>query len=468
MSITTKAYLAFSIYGFVLLSMSCKKLVEVDQPVDSITSLQNFNNEATAISSVIGIYNGLDQQTLSFGSGIITLYTGLSSDEFNYFDGTDITVSPFQNNSLTPDNSAIGANFWIPAYSTIYRANAVIEGLAASGKISTSTKSQLTGEAKFLRAFCHFYLVNLFGDVPLVTTTSWTATASMGRSEKAKIYQQIIDDLKDAQMLLPDDYTVTNGDRTRVNKSAATALLARAYLYASEWANAEAQATAVINNSALYSLETDLSNVFLKNSSEAIWQLETYDVSPFSTTEGRNLIPVNAVLNPRFSLTENLINAFDTADMRKSSWLGKNVYQGTTYYYPAKYKVRVGTSGNVTEYYMMLRLAEQYLIRAEAKAKQNNPTEAIDDLNVIRSRAKLMPLPQNLSQSEVLNAVENERRIELFAEWGHRWFDLKRTNRINDVMAFAKGNTWQTTAQLYPIPTSELQKSPSLSQNPGY
>jgi len=112
-------------------------------------------------------------------------------------------------------------------------------------------------------------------------------------------------------------------------------------------------------------------------------------------------------------------------------------------------------------------LAEQYLIRAEARAEKNNLNGAIDDLNMIRERAGLSPLLPSSDQSQVLAAVAQERRIELFAEWGHRWLDIKRTKTADQILGPIK-SLWKSTAQLYPIPTLEIQTDPNLKQNPGY
>ena len=115
----------------------------------------------------------------------------------------------------------------------------------------------------------------------------------------------------------------------------------------------------------------------------------------------------------------------------------------------------------------MLRLAEQYLIRAEAEAEKGQLANAINDINVIRNRAWLGSLPGNLGQTQVLAAIAQENRIEFFAEWGHRWFDLKRTGQANSVLAPIKP-FWESTAQLFPIPYTEIQADPNLIQNPGY
>jgi hypothetical protein len=116
---------------------------------------------------------------------------------------------------------------------------------------------------------------------------------------------------------------------------------------------------------------------------------------------------------------------------------------------------------------MVLRLAEQYLIRAEARAQQNNLAGAKDDVDAVRLRAGLPVLPDNLNRDEMLLAIEQERRIELFSEWGHRWFDLKRTGRALAVLSPLKAGITATDL-LYPIPLDALKTNPNLVQNPGY
>jgi hypothetical protein len=115
---------------------------------------------------------------------------------------------------------------------------------------------------------------------------------------------------------------------------------------------------------------------------------------------------------------------------------------------------------------MMLRLAEQYLIRAEARAQLENIPGAQEDLNAIRSRAGL-PDTDADDKASLLLAIERERQAELFAEGGHRWLDLKRTNRADAVLGPLKAD-WQTPDALFPIPDAERQLNPNLTQNDGY
>ena len=116
---------------------------------------------------------------------------------------------------------------------------------------------------------------------------------------------------------------------------------------------------------------------------------------------------------------------------------------------------------------MVLRLAEQYLIRAEARARQSNITGAQDDVNIIRKRAGLPPTTA-FDQNSLITAIFHEFQIEFFSEWGHRWFNLKRSGLVDQILEIIKSPNWQPTDVLYPIPQSERQNDINLTQNVGY
>jgi len=461
-----KAAIYFFITVLFILSQSCNKLVQVPNPINTITTSQTFGNDDNATAAILGIYGYMswNYNSLSFSNGATTIYAGQSSDELKSFGA----ASPFQTNTLLANNNLVKGYFWKPTYYAIDMANAAIEGLQASSSVSKSVKDQLTGEAKFLRAFSYFYLTNFFGDVPLILTSDWNKTALLPRTPQKEVYNQIVKDLQDAQSLLPSDYAIAT-ERTRANKWAATALLARVYLYTEDWTNAELQATSVINNSSAFYLEMDLKNVFSKTSNETLLQLQVADASPRATFEGQQFIAPTVTSSPRYYITPQLKQSFEDPDNRKGAWLDSTKFGGTVYYYPHKYTVRQQlTPGIIPEYYVLLRLAEQYLIRAEARAHQQGKiSDAINDLNIIRERAAANPLSTSLDQSQALIAVAQERRIELFAEWGHRWFDLNRTGLADSTLSAIKPQ-WKTTAKLYPIPESELSIDNNLKQNPGY
>ncbi len=472
-----EAKIRLSILLLALITLGCKKIIQLDAPITSTNASNVYASDATAAAVLTGMYIKMSSGNIVTGGfSSMSFLPGLSADELTLNNGvTNSTYVNYYRNGLTNLNG----EFWNTLYPAIFTANSAIEGLTNSTTLTPAVKQQLLGEAKFIRAFCYFYLINLYNDVPLAISSDWQVNSSLYRTPKAQVYQEVVADLKDAQNLLSSNYLkadllVTTSERVRPTKWAATALLARVYLYIGDYVDAEAQATVVINNSSLYSLTT-LNNTFLKNSIEAIWQLQTVTTNPSNTWEGLLFVLPSAGPNSNdypVYLSNNITNSFESGDQRKTSWVGSvtpNPPGTATYYYVNKYKIGAG-SGSVSEYSTVLRLAEQYLIRAEARAQQNNVSGAQSDLNAIRTRAGLSNTSAN-DKPSLLTAVMQERKVELFTEWGNRWLDLKRTNTVDAVMtpiAITKGGTWQTTDQLYPIPLTELQKAPQLVQNPGY
>ncbi|MES1181590.1 MAG: RagB/SusD family nutrient uptake outer membrane protein, partial [Flavobacterium sp.] len=446
----------------------CKKFVDIDSPKTQLVSESVFKSDATATAAMLGIYSSLMNSNYSFINSQITIQGGLSSDELVDY-SHELPYAETYENSLSPDNSNVMV-LWRDTFNYIYQSNAVIEGLTNNNNLTADTKSQLMGEAKFIRALCHFYLVNFFGDIPYIQSTDYKVNNTVSRLPASDVYKLIIADLKDSQTLLNEDYVdaqnnAYNSDpeRIRPNKAAATALLARVYLYTQDWANAEAQSNSVISNAAVYSLVPDLNEVFLKNSKEAIWQL--MPVTPgINTPEGFQLILTAAP--GYFAISNDLLNSFEPDDNRKNDWIGQITDGTDTYYYPFKYKVI--NSDNLTEYYMVLRLAEQYLIRAEARCQLNDIAGAVGDVNVIRERAGLPDLPATLSQADCLAAIEKERRSEMFVEMGDRWLNLKRLNHADLVLQPLKSPNWQPTDVLYPVPQVQLIADVNMIQNPGY
>ncbi|MBO9203273.1 MULTISPECIES: RagB/SusD family nutrient uptake outer membrane protein [Niastella] len=465
--------LAFTI---ITSAVSCNKLVEIDAPVSTVNQANVYANDATATAALTGIYISMgDVFSVFTGKESISLRSGLSADEFTLSNEvTDTKLIAYYQNSLSDDLS-LGAEMWEPLYKNIFFCNSAIEGLSSSTALTTQVKQQLTGEAKFIRAFCYFYLVNLFGDVPLAVTSDYKVNASMGRASKKMVYQQVLNDLLDARAKLDDNYL--DGklqpykgaiERVRPNKAAATALLARVYLYTNDYANAETYATQVINNSTLFSLPT-LDNTFLKNSIEAIWQLQP-SVSGWNTGDAQVFVINNNQGNDKpVYLNQGLLDAFENGDARKNEWIHDTIINNVNYYYPYKYR-NATFNEPVTEYLMVLRLAEQYLIRAEARAQENNFSGALEDLNIIRARAGLISTTAG-DKNSLLAAILQERRIEFFSEWGHRWLDIKRTNEVDKVMTIItsqKGGTWKEFQELYPLPLTDIQKNKNLIQNYGY
>jgi len=476
-----KRYLKYSTVlsaAFVVVVLaSCKKLVTISTPPGNVNSDNVYNSDATAIGAVTNIYAAMSTSNLP-GGGVtsMNLFPGLSADEFSLYSGTtNSAVYYYYTNSLSSINLN-SPDFWAAFYGMIFDVNAALEGISTSSGLTASVKQQLSGEMLFMRAFCYFYLVNLYGDVPLVLTTNYNTNAGLPRTSKTIVYQQIISDLKNAENVLSQTYLdgtllSTSPERVRPTKWAACALLSRVYLYTGDYTDAETQTSAVIGNSSLFSL-TALDSVFLKNSSEAIWQLQpvnagwnTEDAKIFILpASGPNATGVNS-----YFLSPQLLSSFENSDSRRTHWIDSVSVDGSTYYYPFKYKS--ATFNNpVTEYEAVFRLSEQYLIRAEARAQQSNISGAQADLDTIRSRAGL-PGTAAYDLTTLLAAILHERQVELFTEWGHRWLDLKRTGNVDIVMpvvAAEKGGAWNTEYQWYPISRTQLQFDVKLVQNAGY
>lgn len=441
---------------------ACEEFIDVGSPKTEIVTATVYTSDASATSAISGIYS-LMMTNQSFTRAGMEEFSGLLSDELtNYIANAD--QIQFYTNDLTSKNAYVLATFWREAYKYINNANAVLEGLEVSSGITAATKNQLQGEAYFIRSFCHFYLVNLFGDIPYITSTDYRVNMKAGRLPVVEVYELIESDLLNARELMASGFAFSGNERVRPNRDAATALLARMYLYRKIWDKAEQFSTELISNSTGYQLET-VSKVFLKESPETIWQLKP--VAPDANTQQAQVFILNGPPNTasrRVTMSDAFANSFEVDDRRATDWIGQYTQETTTWYFPYKYKKL--SDPVQSEYSIVLRLAEQYLIRAEARTNQEKYTAAQEDLNVIRERASLLPTSAS-DKSTLLAAIEQERKAELFAEWGHRWFDLIRTNRLPAVLGPIKLG-WQATDALLPIPDSERLLNPNLSQNTGY
>lgn len=458
----------------ITLTTSCKKYLDVAPPVDKIASSGAFVSDASISGVVTGILANVSSSPFINNAEAIGYRAGLYTDELRLISTNDVAGSAYYTNGLQSTNG----NQWSTLYKNIYNCNLAIEGINKS-TVLLNNRNQWLGEAIFMRAWLYFYLVNLYGDVPLTTSSDYIANNVLSRSPKALVITQIFNDLKQAQGLLTtnykDSFSAVSSTRARPNLYAVNALMARMYLYTGDWVNAEAQSTQIISSSGVFSLVAP-SLAFLASSKETIFALAPVTNAKYVGDYG--LYNLGIVTTPSQTslstnigavLSNSLINAFEPNDTRFTNWvrtITTTTAPALTFYVPNKYKSN--TLG--TEYNIVLRLAEQYLIRAEARARQNNLTGAISDLNAIRTRAGL-PGTTAASQADLLTAILKERQVELFTEFGHRFLDLKRTGTIDALMGVVspqKGGTWNTQKQLWPIPFADIQNDPNLVQTPGY
>ncbi|WKL50132.1 RagB/SusD family nutrient uptake outer membrane protein [Flavobacterium pectinovorum] len=453
------------IFSFFLLMglTSCESLLEVELPSNELSSATVFGSDATAEAAVNGIYQSM--VTTTYYSALHTI-PGQTSDEL-------LPVSLIENVYTTneiPITDGSNGTMWTELYKTIYNTNAVVEGIAASKTLTAAKATRFVAEAKFLRAFCYFYLTNLYGDVPLVLTTNVDQSALAPRNTQTEVYNQIIADLQVADADLPVNYSNYSTQRIRATKWAAETLLARVNLYLGKWTEASTYATSVISQSGTYKMITGLTatnSPFIADNTESIWQIPYFNTA-YTYEGGATFTAPNATtqIGGTFIL-RNGTTLFETGDARKTNWTvdiksSAGVYLGIG---PRKYKNSYLTTP--VERSTVLRLAELYLIRAEARVKLNNITGAQEDINVIRNRA-LLGSTTLTDPNQLLDLIALERQRELFGEFGHRWFDLKRTGKANDVLDVIPAKIWSTTDSLYPIPETATQSNPFLTQNEGY
>lgn len=443
-----------------LLIFSCDSFTDVDMPKSELTGPAVYQDAATAKAALADIYarlreGGVASGTLVGGTSMMANY----SDDMDFY-GTNTVFEQFGKHTILPSNSTL-LTLWSVPYSEIYAINAVIEGIQASTAITGEDRNRLLGELIFLRAFNYFYLVNIFGDIPYVTSTDYQINAVIPKTPAVQVWQNIISDLRAAEELLPETYPTE--ERIRANKSTVQAMLARACLYTGNYQQAEAYASIVINNP-VYVVEANPSTVFLAGNQSTIWSFHpgiagqnTNDAVTYNFTSGPPSKP---------ALSSSLYNSFEAGDLRKSQWIKTVVNGPNIWYRPYKYKETTSTQPS-QEYTIILRLEEQYLIRAEARAISGDISGAIQDLNVTRNRAGLANTSA-ASTADLRTAILQERRLEFFTEQSHRWFDLKRTGNAANTLSMIKPG-WQDTDILFPIPESELLLNDNLlPQNPGY
>ncbi len=439
---------------------SCQTVLE-PKPVDLLID-ELVLNEPNDVEPVrIGMYNALRSTAAP------TVIAGDFTADYIQFNGTFTDYQELGTKRITAANGVASA-LWGSLYRTIYVTNFMLENLPKVSGVSEATRKSVTAEAKFLRAWAYSIATYTYGDVPLVTSTDQIANRSVGRTARATILAAV---LADYQAALPDlpavtsasTNAITNG--TYANQTTCRAALARFYLYQKNWAQAEQLAGQVIA-SGIYTLQPNYIDVVTKDFiSESILEVG-YALSDDPGTGNfalnnllvgrREVIPSNQLVAQLTSLqagTRQQTIIFNTQNLRGSD-------NGWTV---RKY----GTASEDNNNIVLMRLAEMYLIRAEARVQQGKLAPAIADLNTLRTRAK-GPAIAATSQADVLLAVEQERVYELAFE-GHRWYDLVRTGRAQAVMTAFTPN-WKEAYLLWPIPQSEIQQNPALvgKQNPGY
>ncbi|MCF8713752.1 RagB/SusD family nutrient uptake outer membrane protein [Joostella atrarenae] len=483
------------------LSSCSKDYLEVD-PKGTALEENYYSNETEAYSGLVAVYDVLGKQSKGF-ENMVTMMNAGSDDHYAGGGGaTDGTgIQSFSNYSI--DASTIPASFWNDFYQGVFRANVLLQKLP-DVPMDESLKKRFTAEAKTLRAYYYFELVRLFRNVPLLTEPLATSeTYNVVQATPEEVYAQIETDLQEAISDLPMQITDLENEAARFSEGTAKALLGKVYLYQGkndQAANilAEVNGTPGGSNPYGYKLLDNYADLWVisnKFNSESILEVAHTDKSNADwgnwgagDDEGNS---VNIMVGPRnysnsggpdyvsgwsFNpITQNLYDAlkndprFDAtiADIKALKAQGLADYSpgylDTGYFLkkfmPLNSDTSTGGGASALNYKQnvyVIRLADTYLMEAEALGAQGARAQAL--LDAVRARVGLPSVP--VSQ----NAIMLERRLELAGE-GHRWFDLVRTGRASTVLAdrgFTAGKN-----EIFPIPLKEMENT-LIEQNPNY
>jgi starch-binding outer membrane protein, SusD/RagB family len=436
------------------LATSCSELLE-PKPIDLLTDDVVLNEPKDVPNVEIGLYSAFRPIIPA------AVIAGDATADMLIHNGTFTQYRELGTKQITSANASV-ATLWGSIYNTVYLANFIIERLPQVSGVTAAQRDRVLGTAHFLRGYAYFVALYSFGGVPKVTDIAIDVNRNIARASESEILDFILDDYTEALSKVPA--SISNA--AFVNEFSVRAALAKYYLYLGNNAQAESFATNVISSNE-YLLEPKFENLVLKDfTAEAIFEVG-YTLADDPGTNGsiglnnlfvgrREIIPSNQVIVALASVESG--ERFSTISFNSSNLKGSD--NGWSV---AKY----GTADQDNNNVVVFRLAEMYLIRAEARAKLNNLTGSRDDLNVLRNRAKA-PVITSASQSQLIQLIEDERRVELAFE-GHRWYDLVRTNRAKTVMSAFSSN-WKDAYELWPIPQREILNNPALAenQNPGY
>lgn len=450
------------ITGYVLFSLTlfcCNDFEEAEPANNQMLWEDVFNDSQTARAAMTQVYADMRQNGFLTGNGNgIGCLAGCLADELIAYSNIPDSFQAFYTLQITDGSKTVKA-LWNSSYRQIYMCNAILQGITQSTTLEDETKKQLRGEALFSRALVHFYLTNTFGDIPYITVTDYNVNKKMGKIKPAQVYKNIVADLEEAAMLLPAQESPL---KIYPSSKAVYAFLSRVHLYEKEYAKAYNVALSLLEDTELNTLQP-LDKVFLKESTGTLWQFAPATASA-NTLEGGFYV-LAAAPSTRTALQPEIVEAFSKDDLRKTAWIG-SVTGSSVFYFPLKYKESRPT-GASKEYSVVFRIEEQFLIAAEAALLLHQWDAANHWLSVFKASRGLEHVYSE--NEEILMAeTEQQRRLEFFTESGHRFYDLKRWNRLDQRMTQLKDN-WANRFALLPIPQTELLLNPNLlPQNTGY
>lgn len=485
-------FIAVSIVFFV----SCSSDFLDRKPRGQLTYDTFFENEEHALQAVNAIYNIFRSWEFT-GLPYLGATDIISDDADKGSTENDALylaeIDQFQSNAT----NSVYSSMWTGHYQAIFRANLAIENIP-NIDMDEQLKSRLLAEAKFLRAFVYFRLVQWYGDIPLITKIlTEDEYFTQSRTSKALVYDQIEKDLKEAIDILPERSKYAAEDLGRATKGAARGVLAKVYMVKKDYAKALEQCEAIINSNE-YSLMPSYADIFSakgEQGPESVFEISAVAIqaavagpgaSPYNMVQGVRGIPN---LGWGFNRpSDNLVAAYESGDPRRQAtviYVGEILPDGSTkvednpdilnerYNQKAWVPKHAGLQDNGPGNIRLLRYADVLLLAAEAYNESGNSAAALPLLNQIRKRARgtnnfILTDVTTTDQSALRDKIRKERRVELAMEQ-HRWFDLMRWGIAGETMKAVGKNFVDSKHELFPVPQTELDLSDGvLQQNSGW
>ena len=435
----------------ILLATSCADFLD-QEPANYISDGAVITSAASARAALNGAYHDLGASAY-YGGRYFDAGVNLASDNVTWTGSLNFYYD-FDTHQYSAENQLL-SYAWYSIYATVNQTNQVIAKTAQLQGLQEGERQRIIGEATVIRSLAFFDLARTWGNVTVVkeATTSPTQFDGLKQQSAREVYQIAADDILSVRDQLSDP-----SDRVHVNKAVADALLSRIYLYLENWTEAAARASRVISNS-YYSLGTIADLLGAKEPTESVWEL-AYS-SSFTNDQSAYWRSPNDGGRHEWGPSKEVVTLLADASAggdRKAFYSDYSTAQVPDYYVGNLYR-----SASSDDNVILFRLAEAFLIRAEALAKQDTPDfeGALRDLNTIRRRSNVPEINAVDSREKLIQLIEDENRLE-FAIEPHRWFDLVRTKRATQVLGIQAHQT------LFPIPYNDIQADADLVQNTGY
>lgn len=464
-----------------VLDTGCKNRLDLE-PEQSLSENVTFSSKSTTLAALLGVYSR--SQMLEVFGALPQVIDDYWADNVEFI-GSFPTLQEISAFTTASTNSNI-RDIWRYQYEVVLAANKVIAKTPGvqDPAFSDAEKAQYIAEAKFVRAYVYFQLVNQFAQpfqvsqgsnlgVPLITESFEGLIEYPGRATVAAVHAQIKKDLEEALPDLLESFDEPVFTRGRATKGAANALLSRFHLYRGEWALAADYADDVISNTAVYDLAPNY-DFYDGNTAEDIFSVQMSATDNSRTGSGgwsSYYMPTNLNGRGDCPFSESLIAAFalEAADKRfNKSILGTGA-DGLQHRFSTKFPDASTYADNAP----MIRVTEMYLNRAEALAQRDGINQtSINLINDLRVRAGLLPwtLATFATKQAFIDGILNERRKELCFE-GHRRMDLLRNGKaLRTTGPTAPISKPGDDKIIFPIPQREVDINVGLKdqQNKGY